>query len=133
MFVLSKHVINMLVWRQTCFKWMFDDADAEKFSKKLLEIGNGTMPEINGKIELTELRNIVKNLNELIEKIYPNISEIKKNEKEEWFCERAILTPRNVSANEILNPSNLIPKQIPGEENIYESIDTMSDDESRLG
>lgn len=61
---------------------------------------------------------------DLVLKIYPDVAHIKEKTMK-WFCERAILTPKNDQAatiNDIILLSSFI-----GEEKVYNSIDTVVD------
>ncbi|XP_071642971.1 uncharacterized protein [Temnothorax longispinosus] len=71
------------------------DVFAGQFSKILLKIGDGEYPETEGKVIIpASLGLVVKTLESLINKIYPDIADIKEKSMD-WLCERAILTPRN--------------------------------------
>lgn len=99
---------------------------AQLFAEKLLQIGEGTFPvdEHSGEITLTnELCNIVETPEQLINKIYPNISQNYVNS--EWLYERSILATKNEIVNNI---NETIQDMIPGTLKIYNSIDTMVDE-----
>ena len=70
--------------------------DNRHFSTDLLQIGNG----VNDFITLNNLYVLVKSVEELTEKIYPDISNI-STKTLNWFQERAILTPNNEQIDEI--------------------------------
>ncbi|KAG8235501.1 hypothetical protein J437_LFUL015728 [Ladona fulva] len=73
-----------------------NDKEARHFAKKLLQI------------------------DELVHKVYPNI--VQNHTNSNWLFERAILTVRN----EVTDDINLkIQNNVPGEEGIYKSIDSM--------
>ncbi|XP_057335013.1 ATP-dependent DNA helicase pif1-like [Microplitis mediator] len=96
--------------------------DVEDFSKILLDIGNGRIPELDNRIVIPEnIGTLVSNLDELTESIYSDI----KNSKElssEWLSERAILTTTNEKAS-IINIKIL--DMLEGEEVTYSSIDSV--------
>lgn len=100
------------------------------FSNDLLDIGNGVRT-CNDKNEIVYDESIcqkTKNLNELIEKIFPNISSNYLNSK--WISDRTIITLRNDNADTI---NEQILHKIPGDEIIYESIDsTVNEDEATM-
>jgi PIF1 helicase. len=64
--------------------------DNRQFSIDLIQIDNG----VNDFITLNNLHALVKNVEELIEKVYPDISNI-STKPLNWFQERAILSPTN--------------------------------------
>ena len=106
------------------------DEKAQEFSEKLLQIGEGTYPidENTGQITLTnELCNVVETPEQLINEVYPSIAENYTNS--EWLRERIILATKNDIVNDI---NNIIQEMIPGEEKIYTSIDTMTDEEESV-
>ncbi|XP_044591373.1 uncharacterized protein LOC123269604 [Cotesia glomerata] len=99
---------------------------AEEFSKVLIDIGDGKIPEEDGKINVSCIRcDIVPDLITLTEKIYPNIDKAGEN-CSSWLKERAILTPTNEQANSI---NNFLLEQLPTEQVRYESVDTVMEDE----
>ena len=82
-------------------------------------IGDGKVPEdrTTGLITLP-CGNIVSSIQELTDKVYPNIKHNYSNP--EWLCERAILAARNDTVEEI----NIhIQKFLPGPEHSYKSMD----------
>lgn len=98
------------------------DVSAGKFADLLLQIGNGTYPQIDGLIKIpNELCTTVSTVEELIDKIYPDVKNI-RNKPMEWLCERAILTPKNDQAAAI---NEILINSFEDEEIVYNSIDTM--------
>lgn len=101
------------------------DQNAQRFSTKLLQIGDGTMPFDSTTGEITfcnDLCQLVSSCAELIEKIYPNI---KDNYKvHQWLIDRAILAPKNIIVNEM---NHFILNQIPGPVTTYKSFDSLVD------
>ncbi|KAL4142948.1 hypothetical protein QTP88_005336 [Uroleucon formosanum] len=74
---------------------------AEQFSELLLKIGDGKYPECKEKITLPiGLGTVINTLQELTYKIYPGIENLKEISMD-WLCERAILTSKNDTAEEI--------------------------------
>ncbi|GFV04814.1 ATP-dependent DNA helicase [Trichonephila clavipes] len=107
--------INMLVHLQ-------HDLRAEIFSKLLIDIGDGKIKEMEGRINILEsLRNMVGDLITLTERIYPNIHQI-GIDCSSWFKERAILTPTNDSANNI---NNFLLNKLTTKHAKYESVDSV--------
>ncbi|XP_071582444.1 uncharacterized protein [Temnothorax nylanderi] len=91
-----------LIWKLSLRKnmrvYLRGDVSAGQFSKLLLKIGDGKYPESEGKVIIPEgLGLVVTTLANLIEKIYPDIADI-KDKSMDWLCERAILTPKNDKA-----------------------------------
>ncbi|XP_024888397.1 uncharacterized protein LOC112465196 [Temnothorax curvispinosus] len=98
------------------------DVSAGQFSKILLEIGDGKYPESEGKVIIPEdLGLVVTTLANLIDKIYPDIVDIKKKSMD-WLCERAILTPKNDKAG-VINDTLL--KSLDEIEMEYRSVDSV--------
>ncbi|CAF1513734.1 unnamed protein product [Rotaria magnacalcarata] len=101
------------------------DVSAGRFAEQLLAIGKGEIPAdpVSGLINISDnFCNIVESVEELKNKVFPNIQTHYKDHK--WLCERAILAPKNVNVNAI----NLqIQQQLPGEAISYKSIDTVKD------
>lgn len=100
------------------------------FSQSLLDIGNG-VANCNDKDEIEYDESIgqqITNVDELIQKIFPDVSINYKNSK--WISERAILALRNDSVNTI---NEIILQAISSEEVFYESIDTtVNEDEATM-
>lgn len=99
------------------------DQTAQQFSEELLRIGNGQL-KLNTSLQLHELPcgQMVQSTEELKKCVFPNINTNFKNPS--WFCERAILAPRNDSVDKI----NLdLLRALPGTESSYHSVDTMID------
>ena len=101
------------------------DTAAGSFSTKLLQIGNGAIPEVsssNGSmIKIPEgCGKVVKDSCELYNKVYPNLKENYKNES--WLKVRAILAPRNDLAASI---NTTLLQQLPCNFKNFKSFDTM--------
>ncbi|CAH1102748.1 unnamed protein product [Psylliodes chrysocephalus] len=73
------------------------DSRAEEFSKLLLNIGDGQISQVEGRIHIPDSLNIVGDLITLIDKIYPNIHQIEVG-CTSWLTEGAILAATNDSA-----------------------------------
>ncbi|XP_077282750.1 uncharacterized protein LOC143908816 [Temnothorax americanus] len=100
------------------------DVFAGQFSKLLLKIGDREYPEMEGKVIIpANLGLVVKSLESLINKIYPDIADIKEKSMD-WLCERAILTPRNDKAGVI---NNILLKSFEEGEMNYRSVDSVVD------
>lgn len=97
---------------------LFNDTDADDFSKQLLNIGNGTISlDENNKITLTnEICTLVQNKEELIDRVFPDI--LDNYLDVEWICERAILPPTN---DDTININVSILARLPGDSIMYES------------
>ncbi|GFQ66027.1 ATP-dependent DNA helicase [Trichonephila clavata] len=103
------------------------DLSAGQFANKLLQIGDGKVPEdpSTGLI-IMPCGQIVNSPDELLSKVYPNIQQNFKDQ--DWFSHRAILASRN-DVVEKLNVT--IQKQLPEKEYAYKSIDCiLNDDEA---
>ncbi|GFW05877.1 ATP-dependent DNA helicase [Trichonephila clavipes] len=99
------------------------DESSERFEKQLLDIGkyNIEMDESTHCITLPEnFCYIVKSPEELITKVFPNLSQNYKNN--EWVSERVILASKNIDVNLI---NCIIENEISDEETTYKSIDTV--------
>jgi hypothetical protein len=92
------------------------------FPAQLLKDGNGTLENENGYISINQtIRRVVNNVEELIYTVYPDIINL-SNKSYQWLCERAIISPRNVTAGEI----NDIILKFDGHSPEYLSIDTVT-------
>ncbi|GBM03504.1 hypothetical protein AVEN_95400-1 [Araneus ventricosus] len=95
------------------------DASTQQFAQNPLHLGNGEMAIDNeGFISLENIGNIIT-MEELKDRVFPNIENTKKIKK--WLCERAILSPTNDGVK-IIN--NQLFKKLPGASQIYKSVDT---------
>jgi hypothetical protein len=65
---------------------------------------------------------VVNNVEELISTVYPDIFNL-SNKSYQWLCERAIISPRNVTAGEI---NDIILPKFDGHSREYLSIDTVT-------
>ncbi|XP_076761771.1 ATP-dependent DNA helicase Pif1-like [Xylocopa sonorina] len=96
---------------------------SERFEKQLLDIGNGKI-EMDGSTHCITLPenfcHIAKSIDELIAKVFPNVSQNYKNNQ--WVSERAILAAKNIRVN-LINCT--IQNEIPDEETTYKSIYTV--------
>lgn len=93
-----------------------------QFSTQLLRVGDGNVPNENGVISVdSKLGSIVRSIDELVDKIYPNVENLLQK-SHTWMCERAIVSPRNESVDEI---NDAILQKLPNEYRIYKSIDTV--------
>ncbi|GFV78837.1 ATP-dependent DNA helicase [Trichonephila clavipes] len=105
------------------------DLRAEIFSKLLIDIGDGKIKEMEGRINIPErLGNIVGDLITLTERIYPNIHQI-GIDCSSWLKERAILTPTNDSANNI---NNFLLNKLTSKHAKYESVDSVMEAEDAV-
>jgi hypothetical protein len=87
-----------------------------------LNIGNGTLENENSYISVNyTIRRVVNNAEELISAVYPDIFNL-SNKSYQWLCERAIISPRNVTGEEI----NYIILKFDGHSRKYLSIDTVT-------
>ncbi|GBM05589.1 hypothetical protein AVEN_94848-1 [Araneus ventricosus] len=70
------------------------DASTQQFAQNLLHLGNGEMAIDNeGFISLENMGNIIITMEELKDRVFPNIENNFQDKK--WLCERAILSPTN--------------------------------------
>ncbi|XP_053598602.1 uncharacterized protein LOC106693789 [Microplitis demolitor] len=119
--VLWPHV-NVLSLKINMRVHIQHDLRAEEFSKLLIDIGNGQISEVDGRISIPDnLGDIVDDLTTLTDKIYPDINKIGVN-CSSWLKERAILTPTNDSANSI---NNYLIEKLSTNQMKYKSIDTV--------
>ncbi|GFS92701.1 ATP-dependent DNA helicase [Trichonephila clavipes] len=96
------------------------DLSAGQFANKLLQIGDGKVPEDpSTDLIIMPCGQIVNSPHELLSKVYPNIQQNFKDQ--DWISHKEILASRNVV--EMLNVT--IQKQLPGQEYAYKSIDCM--------
>ena len=121
--VLWKHVqslsltINMRVH-------LLNDLNAEQFANQLLQMGNGLPPFKDNPFSFPEnFCTIVVSSDELIEKVFPDISKNFLNK--EWIRERAILAPFN---DDVCKLNIEIQAAIPYETRIYRSIDKVMEE-----
>ncbi|KAF0712143.1 ATP-dependent DNA helicase PIF1-like [Aphis craccivora] len=93
------------------------------FPAQLLKIGNGTLENENGYISVNHtIGRVVNNVEELIYTVHPDIFNL-SNKSYQWLCERAIISPRNVTAVEI---NDIILLKFDGHSREYLSIDTVT-------
>ena len=96
--------------------------DNRQFSIDLLQTDNG----VNNFITLNNLNNLcalVKNVQELTEKVYPGISNI-STKPLNWFQERAILSPTNEQIDKM---NDFILSKFEASSQTYHSVDTVVD------
>uniref|UniRef100_A0A0L8FW00 ATP-dependent DNA helicase n=1 Tax=Octopus bimaculoides TaxID=37653 RepID=A0A0L8FW00_OCTBM len=99
------------------------DPLAAQFSNKLLDIGNGKLPQDpEDNLHHLPCGNMTASLEELKSKVFPNIATNYKSHK--WLRERTILAPRNDSVDKL--NLNLLT-QLPGPECSYRSINSVPD------
>ena len=132
--VVNSCLKKSLLWKQVVrlelkqnMRIDLDTGDA-LFSDLLLKVGNGQFPlhEPN-LISLTELGNEVRNLDELVEKVFPNF--LQKYNDSVWLLERAILSPLNETVAKI---NNKLTEQLKSQKTIYSSINRMTDEEEAV-
>lgn len=105
------------------------NSKAEEFSKILIDIGDGKIPEEDGKIKVSYINcETVPDFITLTDKIYPNIDKAGDN-CSSWLKERAILTPTNEQVNSI---NNFLLEKLPNEQVRYESVDKVLEDEEAI-
>jgi hypothetical protein len=93
------------------------------FPAQLLKIGNGTLENENGYISVNHtIGRVVSNVEVLISTVYPDIFNL-SNKSYQWLCERAIISPRNVTAGEI---NDIMFLKFDGHSREYLSIDTVT-------
>ncbi|GFY41702.1 ATP-dependent DNA helicase [Trichonephila inaurata madagascariensis] len=102
------------------------DLSAGQFANKLLQIGDGKVPEdpLTGLI-IMPCGQIVNSPDKLLSKVYPNIQQNFKDQ--DWLSHRAILASRN-DVVEWLKVT--IQKQLQGQEYSYKSIDCILNDDA---
>ncbi|KAF7278394.1 hypothetical protein GWI33_008432 [Rhynchophorus ferrugineus] len=82
-------------------KLFFLDAPVEM----LLKVGNGELTQSEGRINLENLCVLIDNIQELVNKVYPDIDDI-SYKTISWFKERAILSPTNEQVDKVLSITN---------------------------
>ena len=101
------------------------------FSTTLLQLGEGRLPIVDDNNTVFvphNLGQVVNSIEQLKETVFPNLMQMYTDT--EWLSQRAILCPLNANVNKI---NNDILNKIPGEENIFRSIDTaITDNEAIL-
>lgn len=108
--------INMRVYLK-------DDAGGEELSNLRLQIGDGNMHKKDGKANIsrnTSMCALVKDINILSEKVYPNLKII-CIVNITWLKERAIQTLTN---NAVASIKNSLLDQLPTEVVKYQSVDS---------
>lgn len=109
---------------------LLQDASAQQFSKKLLEMGDGKLPidpvtaEISFPHQFCQMQSSIE---DVIKNVFPNISTNFRNHN--WLCERAILAPKNDDVNKI---NNQIQMHLPGEPGKYKSIDAALEEDQAV-
>lgn len=106
-----------------------NDSTAERFSKQLLDIGDGKLTtDTSGLVALPDdFCTFVDSQVSLIDQIFPNIAENHKNYS--WLSERAILAAKNIDVHAI---NSIIQSRIPGDLRTYKSVDQMCDDQDAV-
>ncbi|XP_074352942.1 uncharacterized protein LOC141692101 [Apium graveolens] len=120
--------------RLTSGKTDLENKDIADFSKWVLSVGNGTLPNIQQDDTITDLdviipesfliRSVQKPIKDVVDIIYPDIVQNLKNP--EYLRERSILTPTNAIVNDI---NSYILDLIPGTTYTYYSHDSLSDND----
>ena len=72
--------------------------ESQQCATKLLQIGDGTFPHIDGSINLQEIAHICQSENELIEQIWPNCENIQAYSYK-FIAESALLALLNKTVN----------------------------------
>ena len=98
--------------------------DNKQFSIDLLHIGNG----VNDFITLDNLCALVKNVEELTEKVYPDITNI-SSKPLNWFQERDILSPTN---EQIYKINCFILSKFEASSQTYYPVDKIVDREEEV-
>ncbi|XP_055939706.1 ATP-dependent DNA helicase pif1-like isoform X2 [Argiope bruennichi] len=97
------------------------DISTEQLAQNLLHLGNGTMTiDSEGLIALTNIGNIVATIEDLQDRIFPNIESNFRDIN--WLCERSILSPTNEGVKTI---NYYLFRKLPGEIQIFKSFDTV--------
>lgn len=98
--------------------------NAQEFSDILLKIGEGNLPEEDGRIRLPEiLGTVVSSEDELIHSVFGDLQYI-LDQDNSWLCERAILTPKN---DQVAAINEKILTEIVGDEVVYTSFNKVVD------
>jgi hypothetical protein len=93
------------------------------FPAQLLKIGNGSFENEKGYVSVNHMIGcVVNNVEELISPVYPDIFKL-SNKSYQWLCERAIISLRNLTAEEI---NDIILLKFDGHPSEYLFIDTVT-------
>ena len=109
---------------------LHNDSGAGRFADLLLEVGNGalTSESDDGEVRLpVGFGNLVTTGEELMNKVYPNLSHHYKDTK--WLCKRAILAPKNDIVEAI---NNSLLNKLAGKETIFKSVYSVVDPNSAV-
>ncbi|KAL8572038.1 hypothetical protein ACOMHN_038396 [Nucella lapillus] len=101
------------------------DEAAGVFAGQLLQIGNGTIPtNESDKIQLP-FGHVAKTEEDFIEKVFPNLLDHFKDRQ--WLSQRAILAPTNEAVTQV---NRQLLSQLPSEEQVFKSVDSVLDEEA---
>lgn len=106
------------------------DSKAEKFSRQLLEIGEGKNLNHCQSNDITfdnDFCQLKPSVRELINSVYPDI--LRNSNNIDWLYERAILAPTNEYVHKI---NHQIQLKLPGETFKYQSIDTLTNEDEAI-
>src|SRR6267378_83861 len=99
------------------------------FSELLMCIGNGTFPNINGKIIIPpNLCHLVNDIETVCDRVYPDLHNIHLKSSA-WFRDRAILAPKNEQVDQI---NIFLLSKFSSIERTYKSINTVIDREDTV-
>ena len=97
------------------------DQSSRAFANKLLILGNSNVAtDSEGSFDMNPIAMIVESEDELQTKVYPNLSQLYKDQQ--WLCERAILAPKKMTVNSL---NVQLSQRLPGNGHEYRSIDAV--------
>lgn len=116
---------SSVIWPRTLKFHLTRNMRAEndqQFAEELINIGEDLLQKDNNQqITLNNrLCTITNNVNELIDKVYPDL--LNNYENDDWLCERALLAPTNEHINEL---NSLLLSKLPGEITTFTSLNTL--------
>ncbi|XP_022236959.1 uncharacterized protein LOC106477810 [Limulus polyphemus] len=99
-----------------------EEQGVEEFSEVLLKVGDGTLENTDGLINIPpSLGTIVESQEQLIDSVFLGVHEL-LNLESAWLCDCAILTPTNEQATEI---NKKVMSLFQSEERTYKSVNTV--------
>uniref|UniRef100_A0A0L8H5K9 ATP-dependent DNA helicase n=1 Tax=Octopus bimaculoides TaxID=37653 RepID=A0A0L8H5K9_OCTBM len=118
---LWRHVTILTLSTNTLSTRLYGDRNSSQFAKDILELGDGKMPlDAAGELDITLLCTIVSSINELKDKVFPNLQDNYYNLN--WLCERTILAPKNLIVSKL---NDQLLHFLPGNHRTFKSIDSM--------
>lgn len=73
---------------------------SQEFSHTLLQLGDGTFANDNGRIKIDAIGTPVSSIESLIEHVWPDVANLHRKSPK-WVAERALLAPLNSTVNRL--------------------------------